>query len=209
MTIPEDNSPGGTRPSKAAETTPNEARLLAHRRWIERTGTDPSSEEAWIGRAETASALEEKLMSLNRALAINPANTAARKAMHDRMRELLHRDPRLTYRGESSHFYHVQAAGGFEFGHPKDRRLVDPYPPARVPVAHSAHRWLLWSLVGLLLAGLATVVSAPIAALRAAALLRRPLSRIDERRAQIVIFGAALLWLVGLFLAFILVLHFL
>ena len=151
--------------------------------------------------------LEESVTALNQALGLNPENTTARQALYESMQQLLRKDAFLAYQGETSVLYQVSTQADFQFISPKDRAVVQPYPPREPPPARKAITWLGWSLVGLVPAGLGTLVTAPLAALAAVQLLRQPAAAADHRRAWIVLGGAIGLWLIALVFIFILILH--
>lgn len=73
-----------------------------------------------------------------------------------------------------------------------------------------AWRSLGWAVLGLSLAGIGTLVLAPLALFRAVdVLLNRPLDRADWARAVIVMALSVLLWGAGVALGLLLLLHFL
>ena len=174
---------------------------------MEPTAAEPSNEEAWIGRAGTAQDLREEITALNRALELNPANGFARRALHACMQQLLTRDARLAYRGETSTLYQLRTPAQFEFTHPKDREPLDPYPPVQASSADTVYRWLKWSVIGLIPAGVGTILLAPVAIVGAVTRLRHPLGQSDTRRMWAAIFCGAVLWIAALALVFLLALH--
>ena len=103
--------------------------------------------------------------------------------------------------------YKVRTFEEFQFIHPKDRATAELFPPQNSPPARTATHWLGWSVVGLIPAGLGTLITAPLAVIAAIKLLSQPAELIDHRRAWIVIGGAIVLWLIALGFIFILALH--
>jgi len=85
--------------------------------------------------------------------------------------------------------------------------MAELFPPKNSPPARTAIHWLGWAVVGLIPAGLGTLVFAPLAVIAANKLLHQPAELIDHRRAWVVIGGAILLWLIALGFIFILTLH--
>jgi len=156
---------------------------------------------------QTSETLEESVTTLNQALGQNPQDAAARQALYETMQQLLRQNAFLAYQGETNVLYQVRTQADFQFSSPKDRAVVEPYPPHEPPPARQAIHWLGWSLVGLVPAGLGTLFMAPVAARAAVQLLRQPAARADHRRAWIVLGGAVGLWLVALVLIVILILH--
>ena len=157
--------------------------------------------------ANTSETLEASVTSLNQALELNPENTVARQALYETMQQLLRKDAFLAYQGETNIIYKIRTLGEFQFIHPKDRAMADLFPPQDIPPARSALHWLGWSVIGLIPAGLGTVIIAPLAVISAVKLLRQPVDPIDRRRAWVVIGAASVLWLIALVFFFILTLH--
>ena len=195
-----------TQPSAARRGTQPTDVGDAHRRWLEITESQPANPDAWIGLAETAPDIQEKITSLNRALAVDPGNLRARQGLHNCMAQLLKRDPRLEYRGETSTDYRLRTAEQFEFTHPKDRTVSEPTPSDET-APHKAYRWLKWALVGLIPAGLGTLFFGPLATLEAITLLRGPVVGRTRRRIWVAAVLGAALWLVALIPLVILLLH--
>jgi hypothetical protein len=203
------DAPSGdsTKPSAAQHASSRAEAEAAHQAWVQLTTTEPSNQDAWIGRASAARDLHDRIASLNRALELNPANGFARRALHDSMQQLLGRDVRLVYGGETSTLYQLRTAAEFEFTHPKDRVALEPYPaPSQTPV-QAVYPWLKWAMIGLIPAGLGTLIFAPVAIVVAIMQLQRPLGASDRRRMWVTTLWGAVLWLAALALGFILALH--
>lgn len=160
-----------------------------------------------LNPANSSKAFEESVTVLNQALELNPGNTVARQALYETMQQLLRRDAFLAYQGETDVIYRIRTLAEFQFFHPKDRAMAELFPPQNSPPAQSAIHWLGWSVVGLIPAGLGTLVLAPVAIIAACKLLGQPAELIDRRRAWIVMGVAIVLWLVALVFIFILTLH--
>jgi len=195
-----------TQPSAARRGTQPTDVGDAHRRWLEITESQPANPDAWIGLAETAPDIQEKITSLNRALAVDPGNLRARQGLHNCMAQLLKRDPRLEYRGETSTDYRLRTAEQFEFTHPKDRA------PAKLPTAgdkiqRRLYGWLKWAALGLIPAGLGTLFFGPLATLGAVASLRQPVTDGERRRIWVAAVLGAVLWLLALIPLVVLLLH--
>ena len=166
--------------------------------------TKPSTS---LNLANPSETLEESVTALNQALELNPENTVARQALYETMQQMLRKDAFLAYQGETDVIYKIRTLAEFQFIHPKDRAMAELFPPQNSPPARTAIHWLGWSVVGLIPAGLGTLVLAPVAMIAAIKLLRQPVELIDRRRAWIVIGGAIVLWLIALVFFFILTLH--
>jgi len=90
---------------------------------------------------------------------------------------------------------------------PKDRSLPEPYPAVRPILLQKAYRWLGLACLGMLLAGLGAMVFASLAAVAAVGLNLQPISRNDRIRSLVVLMLAGGLWLGGLLLGVILLVH--
>jgi hypothetical protein len=192
-------SAAGTRPRAAGADG-------AYQKWLGLTLAEPSSLEAWIGRANAAVDMQEKIGSLSHALELDPASIRARQTLHACMTELLKRDSRLEYQGETRSVYRLRTPQQYEFSHPKDRA------PSELPAAggqgvRRIYGWLKWALIGLIPAGLGTLLFAPMTMLGAVLLLQRPLAEGDRRRMWLAILLGAVLWLLALIPMIILALH--
>jgi hypothetical protein len=157
--------------------------------------------------ANTNGTLEESVTALNQTLELNPENVVARQALYETMQQILRKDAFLAYQGETDVIYKVCTPTAFEFIHPKDRVMPEVFPPKKSPPARTSIHWLGWSVVGLIPAGLGTLIFAPLAVISAVMLLARQSVSIDRRRAWIVISSAIALWLIALVFFFILILH--
>jgi hypothetical protein len=180
---------------------------LAHDICVQIVTDDPKNEEAWLWRAGTTDSLEETLAALSQVLALNPANGAARQALYEAMQHLLREDAFLAYIAETDDLYYVRTPTKLRFAHPKGRAVPEPFPPSRPPPTRAVLRWLAWSLVGLVPAGLGAVVCAPVAMLAALRLLRQKPAKADRQRAWVALGIAAALWVLALLLAALFVLH--
>ncbi len=180
---------------------------LAHRLCLELTEIEPANERAWALLAEAANDLPEKVAALGRLAQLNPRDGAARQQLYAAMHALLREDAFLAYRGETRTFYEIETCDGLGFTHPKNRALVPPYPSHDISPAHKAQRWLAWSALGLIPAGLGAVLLAPIAIAAGLRALAQPVSPSERRRAWIIIAAATGLWGIAVALIFLFVLH--
>ena len=185
-----------------------EPQPLARQIYVRLTTDDPANAQAWLGLAYTAESLEERITALNHVLELDQANTIARQALYETMQHLLRKDAFLAYQGETNAFYQISTLAEFHFAHPKDRAVVEPFPPSELPSTRTAFRWLGWAVIGLVPAGLGTLVYAPLAMLAAIRLLHQHPASVDRRRAWVVLWSAIVLWLIALSFIFILILLF-
>ncbi len=140
-------------------------------------------------------------------MAQDATNTIARRALSRLMEARLRNDAFIGYIAETTHTYQIHLQPDLTLTHPKDRATVEPYPPVRSAPLAAALRSLGWSILGLIPAGLGTLIGAPIAMFNAAKVLRAQPSAADRQRARIVLALAIGLWCGALFLAFIFLLH--
>jgi disulfide bond formation protein DsbB len=151
--------------------------------------------------------IEESVTALNQELELNPENAAARQALYETMQQMLRKDAFLAYQSETNDYYTVRTLAEFQFVHPKDRAMPDIFPRLEQASSQKAVNWLGWSLVGLIPAGLGTLVCAPLAILAAIKLLLQKNALSDRRRAWVVLGSASVLWLIALVFLMILLLH--
>lgn len=182
-------------------------RRLAHEMCVQLTTDDPANEQAWLWRAGTAESLEEASAALSQALTLNPANNTTRHGLYEAMQGLLRQDAFLEYLAETDDFYHIRTHTNLTLAHPKDRATAEPFPPPAPPPAREAFRWLGWSVIGLIPAGLGALICAPVAMLAAIHLLRSRPSKADRQRAWLVMWGSLAVWLLAALLVQILILH--
>lgn len=198
-------------PPSALDAARAEARNGNHdraRRLLQEITRDaPHNVDAWLWRARVAETTEEKIVSLSRILQLSPQHAQAGRLLHEALRQHLEEDAFLAYERESHRLYYIRTAGDLAVTVPKQRAVPAPYPPPEPSPLQPATRWLGWALLGLLPAGLGAVVCAPLA-IRAALRTRRHALPAKERlRSQIVLGAASLLFVLGLALALLFLLH--
>ncbi len=179
------------------------AYLLSH----EVTILAPYSVEAWLYHAALTDSDEERLNSLNKALSLAPEHLNARRSLYKALKLYLNQDPFLRYLEETDFLYHVLTGQGRVVIVPKDRASASPYPPVAPSPLQSVFRWLRYSVLGLPLAGLLTLVCAPVAAVLAWRASRQRLGITDRRRAMMALLYAAVLWMVGALLTVLFLVH--
>ena len=123
------------------------------------------------------------------------------------VRQLLAQDPFLLYLDETDELYHVRHGAGSALQVAKDRAIPELYPAVRPALLHQAYRWLWLALFGLLLAGLGAMLFATLAAFAALGLNLSPISPSDRVRSLVVLILSGGLWLGGLLLAVIFLVH--
>ncbi len=163
---------------------------------LEITELDPHNVEAWLLRAQTARGLEESLNCLSRIVALNPQHSAAQVALYQSLHRFLEDNAFLAYVSESSATYYIGTNTGLVLTIPKQHAVIEPYPPREPSPLRQAYRRLSLALFGLAVAGLGTLLFAPLTIMSAIQAGKRARTKADLIRALIVI-GTALL-LIGL-----------
>ena len=167
----------------------------------------PRDADVWFWRAETATTPQDTFLYLCRALLLNPKHSGAQQRMYESLQDQLRQDAFLAYIDESDSFYRVRTGAGQPIIIPKSRAAAAPYPSNEPSPLQPAFQWLRWALLGLLLAGLGTLVCAPIAMALALRAGRHPLSRADSVRLKIVLVMAVSLWCCALVLGALFLIH--
>ncbi len=181
-------------------------REQAYKISIQLTRNEPKNDQAWLGLACSTESSREKITALGHVITLNPTNKVASQLLYESLLLKLKEDPFLAYEGETENFYKILDRAKFHFLHPKNRKAAPPYPPATHSKKHSPQFWLKWSLVGLIPAGLGTLIFAPLAFFSAVKHLGGSNDKSEKRRAWMVIWLSMLAWLVsaGIFTLFIL-----
>ena len=173
----------------------------------ELTRQAPRNVEAWLWRAATAATQEEKLACLSTILELDPHHLEAKQGLYETLEGHLQLDSFLTYISETDLLYHTDTATDLRLVVPKNRAVPAIYPAPELGPFQPAFRWLGLALLGLLLAGLGAIVFAPIAAISAVRARQVPLSQMDRARSWFVLWAAFVLWLTGLLLTTIFLIH--
>jgi hypothetical protein len=119
----------------------------------------------------------------------------------------LEQDFFILYLDETDDSYHVRNSAQLSLLVPKGRSAPQAYPTRRPAQLQSAYRWLWMAFLGLPLAGIGAIVFAPLAALAAIGLYFKTSSKTNRIYSMVVILLSGGLWLVGLLLAVILIVH--
>lgn len=123
------------------------------------------------------------------------------------VQKLINEDPFLLYIDESDEVYHVRHSTDLDLLVHKNRLLPEPFPAMRPALLQKAYRWLWMACLGLLFAGIGAMVFAILAAVAAIGLNFQPIPRVDRIRSLVVLLLSGALWLGGLLLVAILLLH--
>ena len=175
---------------------------------LEATRLEPENIETWLMRFHSAPSREEKLLCLSQVVRLTPDHPLAKRNMYTTLWAKLKTDPFLAYIEETDQLYFVRGADYQSLAVPKDRSVPQIYPPQRPRPLARAYRILGLAFLGLALAGLGTLLLAPIAIWLAFGAMSRPLKLSDRRRAWMVIMLSSLLLVLGLLLGFLFLTHF-
>lgn len=183
----------------------------AHELSVQATQMAPESIEAWLLRATLAPTLEERVACVNHLNELAPGYRDRYNVAFFALKERLDQNPFLAYLEETDELYRVIDADRKILSIPKKRAPVEPYPPEEKQPnpLKPAYGWLRLALMGLLLAGVGTVVFAPIAALAAARAGESLNARSERVSAAVVMIVASILFIVGVIFSLLFILHWL
>ena len=175
---------------------------------LQATQIAPESIEAWLLRATLAPTPEERLICVNRINELAPGYQDRYNVAFFALKELLDRNPYLAYLEETDELYRV-ASTDHVLSIPKKRVPVEPYPPKQPPSGplRRAYRWLHLAVIGLLLAGIGSVIYAPLAALAAIRAQQTAHSPTEQVSLSVVLVLAFILFVVGVLFSLLFVLH--
>ena len=175
---------------------------------LQATQIDPENIEAWLLRATLAPSLEERIICANRLNELAPGFQDRHNVAFFAFKELLDQDPFLAYLEETEELYRTVHAD-YVLNIPKKRAAKDSFPPEGSVPLTGAYRLLTLAFMGLLVAGIGTIIFAPLAvfaALHAQGSVRSPSERIKATVVLIVAFG---LFLIGILFSVLFILHWL
>ena len=171
------------------------------------TQIDAQNLQAWLLCAATAPSIKDAVACLNQANALQPLNPEAKSKTYQLVQKLLQKDPFLLYLDETDDLYHVRSGEQLPLVVPKDRTVPETYPARRPAQLQSAYRWLWLAFLLLPLAGIGAIVFTPLAAAAAVGLYLKTSSKTNRIYSLVVILLSGGLWLVGLLLAVLLLVH--
>jgi hypothetical protein len=182
---------------------------LAYQLSLQATQIEPNNVDAWLLRATLAPTLDERLACVNHLNELAPN-------FHDRynvafftLKDLLDRNPFLRYLEETDELYRVVNAERMVLSIPKKRAPADPPPPEQPQPGplRVAQRWLIVAIAGLLVAGLGTVIFAPIAAFAAIRAHQAEGSHVERVKSSVIVVVAFGLFIIGFLFSLLFVLH--
>lgn len=161
-------------------------------------------------KADQADPLPETSISPQQVHFLDPDHPFGQPMTDQMVWRLLAQDPYLEYKCENDQVYVISNGSDLSLIVPKDRSAPEPYPVRRPDDFAPAFRLLGWAFLGLSLAGLGTLLFAPLAVLQALQVyLKQPLSRADQTRLMVVLVIAAGLLGIAFNLNLLLLRHFL
>jgi hypothetical protein len=180
---------------------------LAYELALRATEVAPNNVDAWFLRATLAPSLEERLISVNALNELNPDHHDRHHVAFFAVKEVLDKDPFLAYLEETDSLYRVINKKHMVLTVPKKRAVDDSAVLKRNSPLKAAYRLLTLAIFGLLLAGIGTLIFAPLAALAALGTGTSLRSRAERVSATLVVILSGVLFLLGLFLGYIFLIH--
>lgn len=174
---------------------------------LEATQATPENIKDLLTRAESTASIEETVACLNQANVLQPLNPGLEQKTYQIVQKIIEQDPFLLYLNETDDLYHVRSGEELTLIIPKSRATPEAYPAKRPVLLKNAYRWLWLGLLGLLPAGLGAIVFAPLAAISAIGLYLTDSSKANRIHSLVVIILSGSLWLCGLLLVVILLIH--
>jgi hypothetical protein len=158
-------------------------------------------------RAEQAANRTEALTLLSQASSQGTIDPEHHQRAHSLLHSLLKTDPRLVYQKEDGQTYQVLTGEQITLVIRKDRQPDEEFTASWSPLLRLTYLCLCLAFTGLMLAGFGALLYAPLAVFFALALNIRPTSRQVRIHSLILVMLASGLWLIGLLLGSIFVMH--
>lgn len=181
--------------------------ILAYERSLRATQVAPQDANAWFLRASLAPTLEERILCVNRLNELDPGHQDRHHIAFYTLKELLEINPCLAYLEESQDLYRVLRPDRQVLSIPKKRSDAGPPLYEIKDQLAAAKRWLTLAIVGLLSAGLLTLIFAPLAAWSAIFSGRSVNSRPVKVGSAILFLSSLALFIVGLFFSLLFAMH--
>jgi len=171
------------------------------------TQTAPENIDAWLLRISLSPSFEERLLCVNRLNELAPDHHDRYNIGYFTLKELLDKDPYLAYLEETEELYRVMNGNHMVVSIRKKRVADNTFLPERSSQLKAANRWLMMAILGLMLAGIGTLIFTPLAALNAIQAGQSAQSHSDQINSTIVLIVAILLFIVGTIFSLLFVLH--
>lgn len=164
--------------------------------------------ETLLHQARTAHSPEEALEFAQRAVDMVPNDPRVQSSVQLSLFDKLNRDAFLQYLAETDQRYVIAFRNSRPFAVPKARNEPEAYPPLHRTDAERALRMMWWLILGLIPAGLGTIILSPIALRFGIRALQQNSRDPRQHRMAWAAIGIALaLGVLGVFFAALLVLH--
>jgi F0F1-type ATP synthase membrane subunit c/vacuolar-type H+-ATPase subunit K len=173
----------------------------------EATQIAPGNVKAWLLCAQNAASLAETITYLNQANRLQPSDPDTKQITYQILQKLLEQDPFILYQTETDASYQVRSGEQLSLVVPKDRSIPQAYPTTRPARLQKAYQWLKIAILGLPLAGIGALLFAPLAAASAIGLYIEKPSKTNRIYSLVVLILASSLWLFGLLIGVILLIH--
>lgn len=171
-------------------------------------GFDRAQLETLLHQARTARDSDQALEYMQRAVDMLPDDPRVQSNVQLTMFDKLSRDAFLAFLAETDRRYVITFRDSRPFSVPKARNEPEPYPPAHRTEAERALRMMWWMILGLIPAGLVTLILSPLALRHGIRALKRDYRDPQQHRmAWAGIFMALFLGTLAAFFAALLVLH--
>jgi hypothetical protein len=176
---------------------------------LQATKVAPDNMDAWLSCATLAPSLAERVFCVNHLNELAPGYQDRHDIAFFAFKELFDEKPYLAYLAETDEIYRVINRDRVVLSIPKKRAPFEPYPPKqpRAGPLRLAYRWLIISMVGLLVAGIGTVVFAPMAAVAAIRADQSLGTRAERAKAMIVFLASVGLFMIGVLFTILFALH--
>ena len=169
----------------------------------------PNNTDAWLFCATLAPSMAERIFCVNHLNELAPGYHDRHGIAFFAFKELFDEKPYLAYLAETDELYRVINTDRVVLNIPKKRARFESYPPEQ-PTASPlrlAYRWLILSMVGLLVGGIGTVVFAPMAAVAAIRADHSMGTRVERAQAMIVFLASSGLFMIGILFTILFALH--
>ena len=173
---------------------------------LQATQAEPENLETWLLRASLAPSLEERVICANHLNELMPDHQDRHHVAFFAFKERLDKNPFLAYLEETEALYRVLDADHMVLVIPKKRAVQSP-SVERSNQLRAAYRLLMMAILGLMVAGIGTLIFAPLAALAALQASPSLQSHSDQVSSAIILVLSILLFLIGALFAYLFVLH--
>ncbi len=168
----------------------------------------PDNVEAWFLRATLSPSLEERLVCVNRLNELGADSQDRHNITFFTLKELLDKNPFLAYLEETEKLYRVMNANHMVLSIPKKRSPDHSATREHSSRLTGAYRLLVMALIGLMAAGIGTLLFAPLAALSAVRVGISSKSQSERFRSTVVFALAIILFVIGSVFSVLFMLHF-